>query len=110
MDNDLRVLRGRHESLEDDLDNRDMTPPDGTKTLLVQTVDGGSYPTKPGVFYMAVSVEATGDEQEGSLPSLTPEVSTSAFPVLHQGSVAPPVGTVRKASLVGGKWVVQYDG
>jgi len=105
VDNDLRVLRGRHEDLEDELDRRDMTPPDAGKALLVQVVSGGS---SAGTFFTIVSVEAAGDEKEGSTPTFTPEDNT--FTALNLGTQAPANGTYLVARYVGGKWVVRYDG
>jgi hypothetical protein len=107
--NDLRVLRDRHEQLEDEIDRSRANPPDAGRALLCRTTSVTTYPTTAGVFYAVLEVEASGTEREGATPSFTPDGSTNAFYALNLGTGIPDSGTYLICRLVGGKWAFRFD-
>lgn len=108
--NDLRVLRDRHESIEDQIDRSRVNPPDAGRALLCQTTTKTTYPTTAGVFYAVLEVEASGTELEGATPSFTADATANIFYASNLGTAIPPSGTNFICRYVGGKWAFRYDG
>lgn len=105
--NDIRINRDRQQSLAGLISRIPSSPPDGARSLLVQTTTKTTYPTSAGVFYAVFSVDVTGAETEGATPTFT--VGTDLFYALNLGSSVPPAGTNILAEAANGLWVIRFD-
>lgn len=106
--NDLRTNRNRQQTLATLISRLSPPPPDGARSLLVQTTTKTTYPTTAGVFYAVKSVDVDGTELEGATPTFT--VETDIFFALNLGSAVPPSGTNILAECFGGMWAFRWDG
>lgn len=108
--NDLRIIRDRHQEIEDAIDRSRSNPPDAGRALLCQTTTDSSYPTSAGVFYAVLEVEASGTELEGATPTFAADAAGNKFFAINLGTGIPPDPTLVICRYVGGRWAFRYDG
>ena len=102
---EARALRHRHAGL---VDQADRVAPDGLgsqPTALFRTITVGTYPTSAQRCYAAVRVAIEVDETEGATPTLTDGDRTY---IANVGGSIPPSGTHVLATLIDGRWIMQY--
>jgi hypothetical protein len=100
-----RILRARHQDLEDLVGRIVPRRSEGTPTCLVQIYDGGAMPTSPDHYFYGHPVQLGGEETEGGAWTLTVDAAnTYVVDVLHN---APSVGDVLMAYAIGGRWVAE---
>jgi hypothetical protein len=87
----------------------DTTTPNGTTSVLVSTTTVASYPTSAGSFFACVPQAVDGTEAEGSAATYVAE-SSSVIYVYNTGTAIPTPNTMILAHLVGGRWVMRFDG
>lgn len=107
--NDLRTQRDR-QAYQNALYDNDQ-PPDkdcSISMLATLTVDD-AYPVGAASYFAANPTVVTGNEVEGGAATYTADTSTVMY-VLNEGTSTPPVGTVVIAHLVGGRWMMRFDG
>ena len=109
MDDELRVIRDRHNAIQDDIDRLPSGDPGGSRGLLCVTTTIATYPTTASVFYAVISQDIDGAETEGASASFTSPTGTPFF-AWNAGSAIPPSGTQVIVSFVGGKAAFRYDG
>lgn len=105
--NDLRINRNRQESLANLVNRAPSPPPDGGRSLLVQTTTQTTYPTNANAYYAVFAVDVTGAETEGATPTFA--VQGGLFFALNLGDSVPDVGTNVVAECIGGTWCFRFD-
>jgi hypothetical protein len=106
---ELRILRDRLASFEDDLDREADRPESfASARLLARVYDGGAMPSVPERVYFTHPVTVTGSEVEGGTGTLTTDTSVTV-PVIVLGGV-PAVDDYLTAYAVGGRWVSERGG
>jgi hypothetical protein len=87
----------------------DLTTPNGTTSVLVATTTVASYPTTAASYYGCIPQAVSGTESEGNTATYVAE-SSSVIYVYNTGGAVPTPNTLVLAHLVGGRWVMRYDG
>jgi len=87
----------------------DLTTPNGATSVLVATTTVSSYPMIAGSFFACTPQAVEGDEAEGNTATYVAE-SSSVIYVYNTGSAVPTANTMILAHLVGGRWVMRFDG
>jgi hypothetical protein len=102
-----RINRVRQQAIDNLISRIPSSPPDGARSLLVQTTTKTTYPTTAGAYYAVKAVDVDGAETEGATPTFT--VQTDIFYALNVGSAVPPSGTNILAECIGGMWLIRFD-
>jgi len=105
----MRIDRLRHEDLEGVVDRLGDNGCEGTPALLVQITSGGSYPRIANSYYLAYIVTVGGAEIEGGPGSFYVDLNQIVV-VYNAGTMIPTAGGNFLAHLVGGRWVIDFNG
>lgn len=103
-----RLNRRRQADVDTAMESPPADPSPGSAAILCQTTTVGTYPVTSPAYYAVLRVTPGGTETEGSAPSLTS--AATPFYAASVGMVVPPVNSYVVVTLVGPRWVFQYNG
>ena len=104
---DVKRLRIRDTTLDNDLKRSESDLAWGTPCLLARTTSLSAYPTKPESYFACQPLTVLGSEVEGSQALIS--VNTGVLFALNLGSTLPPVGIQILLTFVSDRWVFHYD-
>lgn len=99
-------LRLRESHLHDEQTRAHPPSSGGAPCVLAATINDGTYPTSPAVFYACTPLDLIGDETAGSAG--TTSTAGATFYALNLGATIPPLGTKVLVTQLG-RWVFRYD-
>jgi len=102
---DARILRARHAALASQAGRAIPFAASSTPRRLVQIFNGGSMPSSPDHFYLALPIELDGAENEGGTATSTDDASAPI--IVNVLGHAPAAGDILTAYAVGGRWVAE---